>query len=839
MSLLSSPARSRALAAALCLLTAAVAARAEEAGPALRLLAPAPGAVLRADAPCEILWSVRGVTGARTSRVEFSDDGGATWTEVAPEVALATSLLWHTPTRTRTGYALRVTLRGIAADAPIAIATSEFAVDGLYPYACIVDVRGTPARPELAYEAVDRGPAGVAALTVWYRRPGEATWKAAPESHGTPERLDFSAPDGTYEVCLTARDAAGNAAPPPGRGDAPQAVVRVTQGAPDLSVLTPDEGAVLRGGTVVPLRWVVRRADLIPDSVRCEFSRDGGRTWDLLARGLALEGELAWPVPALDLPRGLLRLSVLDTAGASHAASVPSSCGIDVSPPRVTLEAPRTSRAHSVAVQVRATDVGPAGVADYDLYLTQDFGSTWRLLRRAVATETVAECTLEDGTWGFAAAAQDRVGNRTRPPQPGDAPQAVVVVDTVAPELALDGLHDGQVLKGGASIALSWRAQDAHLPSRPVNFRLSSDGGRTWSALRRPDPPSGSGRLEAPVAAGDYRLRVTAADTAGNSTEIERAFTVDMQAPRITLAPFHPWGQLAGGTEAEIQWEAADDHVLAPRPVELLFSPDRGATWTPIAADLPGSGRFAWTIPTLSAPECLLRARALDAAGNRSEATLAVPFAIRASAPAPRRVRTTPVSPVPHVEVEVRFDAADLAFLRELELWATEDGGAHWRQTGRFDPRALPFVPLELAAGEHGLRAVVVDVAGNRSPTPAAGTTPTCSVQVLARPPWEPVPIRTLALELPGAGPFHMGQSVEVRWRLSGDFPAGSALRIELAVVEGAWRPLAEARPEAGVAHVKLPMTEAPACRLRLVVEDAGGGRSETESAAFAIEGRE
>jgi agmatine/peptidylarginine deiminase len=63
-----------------------------------------------------------------------------------------------------------------------------------------------------------------------------------------------------------------------------------------------------------------------------------------------------------------------------------------------------------------------------------------------------------------------------------------------------------------------------------------------------------------------------------------------------------------GGTVERIQWNATDTGNAALASVDLLWSPDGGQTWEPIASGLPDSGAFDWQVPEASSASALIQA---------------------------------------------------------------------------------------------------------------------------------------------------------------------------------------------------------------------------------------
>ena len=85
---------------------------------------------------------------------------------------------------------------------------------------------------------------------------------------------------------------------------------------------------------------------------------------------------------------------------------------------------------------------------------------------------------------------------------------------------------------------------------------------------------------------------------------------------------------LAGSTQT-IRWNATDTRNSSLSSVDLAYSTDGGANWTPIATAIPDSGSFDWTVPAAATDAALVRVTARAADGDTAVA-VSNPFRQRA-----------------------------------------------------------------------------------------------------------------------------------------------------------------------------------------------------------------
>jgi hypothetical protein len=198
--------------------------------------------------------------------------------------------------------------------------------------------------------------------------------------------------------------------------------------------------------------------------------------------------------------------------------------------------------------------MGPSGVGAVELYYTRN-GQTWTKYQgEGVQTQSpfVVE-VAEDGLYGFTVVASNGMGIGKAPPQPGDAPQMWVDVDTTRPEVRLINTQAGAD-ENGRTLTLRWSAMDRNLVARPI----------TLSYAERPQGPwipfatnvENLGEYTWHMTSGMPRqvlVRVEATDRVGNTGADATAMPgpVDLTRPTASIRNVSRNGtiQQAGGHE--------------------------------------------------------------------------------------------------------------------------------------------------------------------------------------------------------------------------------------------------------------------------------------------------
>ena len=185
-------------------------------------------------------------------------------------------------------------------------------------------------------------------------------------------------------------------------------------------------------------------------------------------------------------------------------------------------------------------------------------------------------------------------------------------------------------------------AIDAVGPSgvKQVELWGTRDGGRTWSVWNI-DEDRKSPVEVAVQEDGLFGFQVVVVGNNGlagpaprNGDLADLWVGVDTTAPQVRLmSVIYGEGSRAG--QLDIRWTASDTR-LAERPIVLSFSDQPAGPWTTIAAGLPNSGQYYWSIDPRVPKRLFLRIEVRDEAGNHGEHRLDEPIAMASLIPKAR-----------------------------------------------------------------------------------------------------------------------------------------------------------------------------------------------------------
>jgi hypothetical protein len=185
-------------------------------------------------------------------------------------------------------------------------------------------------------------------------------------------------------------------------------------------------------------------------------------------------------------------------------------------------ERPRMTNVLKFELEYDVEAVGPAGVAEVQLWGTSDNGQTWTQWQTDTDKQSPLEISVpRDGVYGFRVVVIGANGLSGPVPHNGDLADLWVGVDTVVPRTRLTSAIYGEGQQAG-QLDIRWEASDTSLGERPVTLQFAEAGTGPWSTVASGLPNTGQyywpvdGRIPEKI-----YLRIEVRDEAGNVGEFQ------------------------------------------------------------------------------------------------------------------------------------------------------------------------------------------------------------------------------------------------------------------------------------------------------------------------------
>jgi hypothetical protein len=201
---------------------------------------------------------------------------------------------------------------------------------------------------------------------------------------------------------------------------------------------------------------------------------------------------------------------------------------------------PRLTASRRFSLDYDVETVGPEGLADVELWGTNDGGHTWAKWGSDPDKQSPMDVEVNgEALYGFRVVIVGKSGLASNAPRAGDAADIWVGIDLTRPKARLVSAAYGQGNAAG-KLDIRWEAADANLASRPVTILISDQPDGAFTPIAAGLPNSGQYYWDFdPRSPRLIYLRLEVRDDAGN-------VAVDQLTEPIKVDGLQPKGRIRG-----------------------------------------------------------------------------------------------------------------------------------------------------------------------------------------------------------------------------------------------------------------------------------------------------
>jgi hypothetical protein len=194
------------------------------------------------------------------------------------------------------------------------------------------------------------------------------------------------------------------------------------------------------------------------------------------------------------------------------------------------------------ALEYDIESVGPGGVADVELWGTNDRGLTWTRWGTDADRKSPYEVDVPvEGIYGFRIVIVSKSGLASPAPQSGDVADLWVGVDVTPPQAELTSVSYGEGAFAG-QLDIRWEAHDQGFGARPISLQFSDKCEGPWTTIASGLPNSGQyyWNVDSRVPKKVF-IRLEVRDEAGNVTHHKPTQTISLEGltPGARIKGFH------------------------------------------------------------------------------------------------------------------------------------------------------------------------------------------------------------------------------------------------------------------------------------------------------------
>jgi hypothetical protein len=521
----------------------------------------------------EVTWTTSAGVGNLLT-IQYSTDGGSTWTNIATNQANDGSYMWSVADSESSQAQIKL----FDQNRP---ATSDTS-----------DANFTIATPVITVTAPNGGESWIVGtdhnitwtttgtfsnnLTIQYSSDGGSTWVT--ESTGEIN-------DGTYT--WTVSDAESSQAlvriydaNRPAATDDSDAVFTIAT--PVITVTAPNGGEQWVRGKTENITWTTTGS--FSNNLTIQYSTDSGVNWTDIATGEINDGTYSWDIPIGMQTGTQTRIKIFDANRT--AASDISDADFEILPePTITVTSPNGGEQWIMGTSQNITWTSSGGVSNnLTIKYSADNGTNWTTIATGEANDGTYSWTVPD-TEGTQYLVRVYDGNDPSVTDDSDA-----TFNVVSSTITITAPASGDVWNIGSQYNITWSSVGTVNDNLTIQY--SSDGGTNWTDIATGEVNDGTYAWIVPSISSSTSCYIRIFDASHTSTTDDSdMFTI--AASFTVTAP--------NGGE---RWFALNTHTVtwttdtgSAANVKLEYSTDNGSTWTDIVSSTTNDGSYSWTLP--------------------------------------------------------------------------------------------------------------------------------------------------------------------------------------------------------------------------------------------------
>lgn len=494
------------------------------------ITSPGADVVWRGTTAKNIRWTISDPGDISHFSVDYSINGGDSWTVIDSNVASTSRLLaWTVPSANSTSSVMRVAASDV--DGNTATTTSEFVIDSTAPVITIGDIGTTTIATSSGTTVVDNIDS-ISEVTYYWSAivvPAGGTLIFS-SSHTVMDPTMSGTVSGYYTAQLIAQDRAGHIST--------DTITFYWQGEPDIPVVTnPTSTVIMLGGTNRLIEWFLPEPDPGDlDHFNISYSVDAGNNWDLITSGIASTSRsYVWSVPVgVNSTSTQVKIELFDTF-SNQSEGVSANFTIDSTAPVVnagTMPSPISLASSSESVVASDNFDNESQLVFTWTVLSEPYTNATLTIDDTAATTTTFAGDVS-GEYSALLSVSDRAGNI------GTSSISFYWLNANDPFLTAPST--GDFLRGNATTTATWTLVDpGDLDHSETEYSI--DAGLNWLSVDN-NIASTSLSVDWLIAADTNStsslFRILTIDDFGNvATSTSGLFTIDSTPPTVSAGAF-------------------------------------------------------------------------------------------------------------------------------------------------------------------------------------------------------------------------------------------------------------------------------------------------------------
>ncbi len=340
------------------------------------------------------------------------------------------------------------------------------------------------------------------------------------------------------------------------------------------TVVYPNGYETLTAGTQQVIQW---STNCTSTPVRIEFSSNGGQSWSTIASATSNTGSLLWTVPAVATTTALIRIAFADMPMVEDRSNAPFTIVSPATAASITVHQPNGGEQWQVGLSYSVTWQSVSVTTVTVAYSTTG-GSSWTIIATTAATTGSVLWTVPDEPTTMALIRVSDAGD----PAVSDQSDGFFTIVPIFPPSSV------VATAGNAVVTLSWLASTSSgVTGYAIDRRLTTG---TFSQIATTTQTVFADHSVTNGTTYEYAVRTLVGSFSSDRSSPVQATPV---APTLTLLTPTAGTVLWSGAVTSITWTWSGSIPS----VTLQWRRWSHQAWQPLAAAVPNTGSYGWTVP--------------------------------------------------------------------------------------------------------------------------------------------------------------------------------------------------------------------------------------------------
>jgi len=576
------------------------------------LLTPNGGEVLNAGCSYNITWDAS--VFYSTVRLDYSTDGGSTWTNIITSTANDGTHPWTPPYTYGTNYMVKIanTTDLLTTD----ISAGPFTVQN--PITVTAMNGGETVNGCSTYSVTWNKPGScISQFSVYYSIDNGTTWAliASPvnSGSGTTQSQSWTVPNGISSTTALIKvvDYYNSTV----AYDVSNANFTIAP-SNDVTVTAPNGGETFQGLSTTTITW--SNLPSASGQYNLQYSTNGGSSYTTIASNV-IGNAYTWTVP--NIPSTTCLIKVIDAVNTCKFDV--SNANFEITPATPIVLTPNGGESMYAATSYNITWNAASYYSNVRIDYSIDNGFTWNLIVSNSANDGTHTWTVPNTASTQCLVKVSNMSNLSV----NDVSNSVFTIKAAVTILTPNG-DNGITSWGGCTVT---SITFDHTPAYTSwNVLYSLNGGTTWSTIasnwtQTANPATYNWNIPN-TSSSNVLVKVEPYLNTPYSDQSDAPFTVDKP---VTIIQPNFGGIMQVGSVYNITWNSDGISNI----YDIFFSDNGGTTWSTVVLGYNTStNSYAWTVPNAPSTNCKIRVR--DNINNCKEDTSDVAFTISTVAPA-------------------------------------------------------------------------------------------------------------------------------------------------------------------------------------------------------------